>query len=275
MWNESTALLTSFLCAIEDACAEHRIPCPGGHAIVDSHRPLLWDANHLRVETPQAPDGERLADAADRHLGAGSFRVINVLHERAADDLRGSLTDHGYSSADQSLMVLGPTPRPQQLDIAVRDVLRHELTPSRWTGLEEVVSGRAREAAEQLVTRDAIVATVVREQCFGVIECGEVAAHCQLYSDGLVAQIEHVYTLPEYRRRGYGTALVDKAARVARSAGHPVVFILAEAESQQQRFCEELGFVATARLPRFVRLATASSVDPYAAARSTELSLAA
>jgi hypothetical protein len=80
MWAEARSLAVGFMVAIDDACAQHRIDCPGGHAILDSKHRLLWDANHIRVESATAPEPEALAHAADQHLGGERFRMITLLY---------------------------------------------------------------------------------------------------------------------------------------------------------------------------------------------------
>jgi GNAT superfamily N-acetyltransferase len=252
MWVEGRGLAIGFLCAIEDACAEHRIPCPGGHAIIDSHHRLLWDANHIRVETPLAPDASALADAADQHLGGEDFRVIELLHEDAAGALREPLARQGYRSADRVLMILGDTPSAEKSLIAVQGVSRQSLERSRIETLSEEQEFAA-EVNRQMVSRDAVVATVVPEQCYAVVHNGEILARCQVYSDGALAQIEHVYTRAQHRRRGYARAVVTHAARAARATGAIDVFLLS-ADDWRPAFYRSIGFVDAGRLPRFVRV---------------------
>ena len=76
---------------------------------------------------------------------------------------------------------------------------------------------------------------------------GTLAAIAMLYSDGVVAQVEDVYTVPEERRRGYARALVTKATEVARAAGHELVFIVADADDWPQRLYRRIGFVHPVR----------------------------
>lgn len=242
----------AFLCAIENACAEHRIPCPGGHALLDSHHRLLWDANHLRVETLVAPNAEQLADAADLHLGAQQFRMITLLHEEAAPELCGPLGGRGYQTRDRRMMMLGQTPTDVNPSFNVQWVTRRVVEQNRFETLPEH-DGYSLEVGRQLIERDAIVATVVPERCFAALDHGEVVARCQVYGDGAIAQIEHVYTRRDYRRRGYGGAVVTHAARAARAAGAGDVFLLTDADWHEQ-FYARLGFVYAGRLPRFLKL---------------------
>ena len=71
-----------------------------------------------------------------------------------------------------------------------------------------------------------------------------------LYSDGTVAQVEDVYTVPEERSRGYARRLVTKAAEVARADGHELVFIVADADDWPQRLYRQIGFEPIGRAGR-------------------------
>src|SRR5205807_3500195 len=57
---------------------------------------------------------------------------------------------------------------------------------------------------------------------------GSLAAITMLYSEGTVAQVEDVYTVPEERRRGFARAAVTRAVSVAQSNGHELTFIVAD-----------------------------------------------
>lgn len=237
---------------VEDICAQHRLPCPGGHAIIDSHHPHLWDANHLRVESVEAPNPRALLAAAEQHLGGKNFRMITLLYESAAPALREALAPHGYRPADQLLMVLDGTPPLADPGISVLTVTRAELEASRVASLigdthhDEIV-GR------ELISRDAVIATAASLGCYAAVHNGEIAARCQTYASGGVAQIEHVYTLSEYRGNGLARAVVISAARDARRKGANLVFLVADANDWPRGFYNRLGFGDAGLLPRLLR----------------------
>ena len=104
------------------------------------------------------------------------------------------------------------------------------------------------------MSRDALVGAAVAERCFAVtLDGGQVAARCQLYSQGPVAQIENVYTMAAHRRRGFSRALVSHAAREARAAGATLIFLVADAADWPQAFYRSAGFADAGLLPRFLR----------------------
>jgi N-acetylglutamate synthase-like GNAT family acetyltransferase len=242
----------AFLSAIEDACAERILSAPGGCAILDSRDPRLWDANHLRVEAPNAPDAVALDTAARSHFGALGFQMISVLDEAVGRAVTGPLEALGYRANHGLLMVLEGEPGSSQREVTIAEVSREALARSRIAGAIE--RGLDAEIGDQLVSRDALVGSVVAERCFAVaLGQGEVAARCQLYSRGAVAQIENVHTAAAHRRRGFSRALVTQAAREARAAGATVVFLVADAAAWMPAFYRSAGFADAGLLPHFLR----------------------
>ena len=244
----------AFLCAIEDRCAGQIESAPGGCAILDPRHPRLWDANHLRVEGPAAPDAVELDAAARLHFEDLGFQMITVLHEEVGRALTEPLHSLGYRARHNLLMLLvSDPPLAAAADEPISEISREQLAATRIVGAVE--DGLLDvEVGAQLVSRDTLVATVVNERCFAVeVADRHVAARCQLYSEGQVAQIENVYTVPAHRRRGLSRALVTHAAREARAAGATLVFLVADAADWPQAFYRSAGFVDCGLLPRFVR----------------------
>ena len=245
----------AFLCAVEDACAERILPAPGGLAILDSRHPRLWDANHLRVEASEAPDAAALDAVARSHFDALGFQMINVLDEAVGRDMAGPLEALGYRASHGLLMVLGADPGRPSRNVTIAEVSREDLARTRTAGaIERGLDGV--DVGDQLVSRDALVGAVVNERCFAVrLDGAEVAARCQLYSQGAVAQIENVYTAPAHRRRGFSRALVTRAAHEASAAGAELVFLVADAADWRAAFYRSAGFLDAGALPRFLRTA--------------------
>ena len=242
----------AFLRAIEDACAERILSAPGGCAILDSRHPRLWDANHLRVEASDTPDAVTLDAAARLHFDALGFQMISVLDEAVGRELTGPLEALGYRAIHGLLMVLDGEPGHSSREVTIAEVSREELVSSRVAGAIERGLGGV-EIGDQLVSRDALVGGAVEERCFAVQRGRELAARCQLYSQGAVAQIENVYTAAAYRRRGFSRALVTLAAHEARAAGATLVFLVADAAGWTPAFHRSAGFAGAGLLPRFVR----------------------
>jgi RimJ/RimL family protein N-acetyltransferase/predicted GNAT family acetyltransferase len=97
------------------------------------------------------------------------------------------------------------------------------------------------ELSAQLLEAKRRVAAAVPTRFFGAFVGDEVAAYCELRSDGQTAQIEDVNTLVPYRGRGLGRAVVQKALDEAR-ATHAIVFIEALANDWPKDLYNRLGF---------------------------------
>ncbi len=98
------------------------------------------------------------------------------------------------------------------------------------------------DVVDQLFRRD-IELFVPRGMRFfvGYID-GARAGLAGLQSLGGVGYISTVVTMPEFRRRGIGTALVRRVVRESLSSGDKVVHLLAEENGAPQRLYERLGF---------------------------------
>jgi GNAT superfamily N-acetyltransferase len=250
---DARAAALAFLRSLDDACAERLVPIPGGHAVLDARHPLLWDANHLRVETSEAPDAAALAAAADRHLGPLGFRALVVLDPAVAELLAPPLLARGYLERHELLMLLGPTlAAPAEPPFEIEEVAAEVVSASRIEAARELLGSE--QVGRQLASRDALIAAATDVRSFAVPVGGTIAARCQLYGAGAVTQVENVFTDPAHRLRGLAGALVAHAAREARAAGAEVVFLRTDASGLPQRLYRRLGFVDAGLLPRFHRL---------------------
>jgi predicted GNAT family acetyltransferase len=97
------------------------------------------------------------------------------------------------------------------------------------------------EVIRQLSASDAVLEHVVSQRCFARLVKGEVVSSCRLYSDGEIAQVEDVATVPGHRQRGYGEAVVRRAVAEA-TADHDLVFLTAVDGRWVKRWYERMGF---------------------------------
>ncbi len=249
---DGRAAALAFLTSLDDACAERLEPTPGGRAVLDARHPLLWDANHLRVEASEAPDAAALVTAADRHLGALGFRAIVVLDPTVAEELAPPLLACGYVERHELLMLLGPTPAaPVEPSVGIEEVSGEAISASRVAAARELLGSE--QVGRQLASRDALIAAATDVRSFAVLDGGAIAARCQLYGSGAAMQV-NVYTDPAHRLRGLAGALVARATSEARAAGAEVVFLRTDASGLAQRLYCRLGFLGAGLLPRFHRL---------------------
>jgi ribosomal protein S18 acetylase RimI-like enzyme len=107
---------------------------------------------------------------------------------------------------------------------------------------------------EQLVAYSRREARVLGDRLLGVRSGdGQLTAISKLRSDGRTAQVEDVYTAPEARGRGFASALVTRAAELARANGDDLVFIVADDDDWPKVLYGRLGFRSVGRVWQFHR----------------------
>jgi RimJ/RimL family protein N-acetyltransferase/predicted GNAT family acetyltransferase len=196
----------------------------------------VYDMNYVRAEQP-APAVGLIADA--ERLMEDYFHkrvVVERPDRRTAREFRA----HGWTVVSHLIMAHAREPDRRADTTMVREVAFEELTAARrevtagepWGG-DEISS--LLDDAKRLVTR------AVPTRFFAAFADGEVAAYCEVRSDGTVAQIEDVNTLTRFRGRGLGRAVVQYAVDEARRTDE-IVFLEALADDWPRELYAKLGF---------------------------------
>jgi ribosomal protein S18 acetylase RimI-like enzyme len=97
------------------------------------------------------------------------------------------------------------------------------------------------------------------ERRFAVCDGDDVVAWARLWTRGGDAQVEDVVCLAEYRRRGYGRAVVAAAARTALAEDPELLFIVADADDWPKELYARLGFAPAGELGVYLRFAPQSA----------------
>ena len=217
-------------------------PIGEGWVVRQPALPMVWNANHVRISRPVT-----FAEAvglAERHLADLPYRQLMIEDEETGRRLERTFAEQRWEIDREVVMVLlGEPDRRTDEEIVVEaeedaalGLMRRwigedesiELTPE---GLDEVVEFTRREARSR------------NGKLLGVRgEHGTLAAITMVFSDGAVAQVENVYTVPEERGRGHARALVTRAALLALEQGPELVFIIADADDWPQRLYRRVGF---------------------------------
>jgi N-acetylglutamate synthase-like GNAT family acetyltransferase len=250
---DSEALPTAlaFLRRTAALAADHARSFDAGCVVRTPSLPLVWALNHLRVAGPVTY--ERVVALAEQDLGDLPYRQLAIEHWASAELLEAPLRADGYKPDRELLMALA-RPAASKADVsgvveadqdAVSALMR------RWVADDPTMTPE---------TLDQVVAATAREGCVRAArnfsirdEAGEVVAMTKLYSDGVTAQVEDVYTMPEWRNHGCARRLINRAIAVALEDEHELVFIVADDDGWPKHLYSQMGFDPIGRMAMFHR----------------------
>ena len=209
--------------------------------------PAVWAMNHLRVAL--ALPFDTLVELADEQLAGSRYVHITLENQEAGPALEDDFRAAGWKIDRELLMVMSAAPdRDTDTSIVVGARGRGHGTDAAlvWRGRSR--PARARPARGIVPTRDA----GLRRSTTGRPELGRsLVAMSKLRSDGRVAQVEDVYTVPEARGRGFGRAVVARAVELARDDGHDLIFIDADDNDWPKQLYARVGFRPFGRIWQF------------------------
>jgi len=226
----------AFRRSLENGAAERSVPLGFGTGLFCDSLPDVYDLNYVRVEQT-APAGE-VADATDRAMESFLHRKVTLPADQAVT--AAALAAAGWESATHLIMLRQREPDRRIATDAVREVRFGEIEPLR----KELVCSQAWGSAQLAANLDRglqRVAHAVPLRYFGVFAGDRAVGYCELREANGVAQIEDVNTLPSFRGRGLGRALVQAVTDEARRA-NDVVFLEALAEDWPRDLYAKLGF---------------------------------
>jgi RimJ/RimL family protein N-acetyltransferase/ribosomal protein S18 acetylase RimI-like enzyme len=232
---------------LQEAVAERRVPTPHGVGLFCDSIPAVYDLNYVRVD--RLTSAVELAAEADALMEG--FWHRRVITDAAGGKLSDAFAELGWTRSTHVVMAHRREPDRIADTSQVREVPFAELETAHMRVTLAEPYGDV-ELASQLLEAKRRSAAVVPTRFFGAIVDGEVAAYCELRTDGLTAQIEDVNALTAYRGRGLGRAVVQKALEEARIA-HEIVFIEALADDWPKDLYERLGFDALDERHLFLR----------------------
>jgi RimJ/RimL family protein N-acetyltransferase/ribosomal protein S18 acetylase RimI-like enzyme len=226
----------AFRAALQEAAAERRIPAGHSEALLAPSVREVYDLNYLRAEQP-GPVSVLVGEAEQLMQDYFHRRVVV---ERPDGGTASAFRARGWTVTPHLIMASTHPPDRRGDTSVVREVRFDELVAARlevtlaepW-GDAEISS--LLDEAKQLVMR------AVPTRFFAAIVAGEVAAYCEVRARDGVAQIEDVNTLPRFRRRGLGRAVVQHAAELA-AAENDVVYLEALADDWPRELYARLGF---------------------------------
>jgi ribosomal protein S18 acetylase RimI-like enzyme len=227
-----------------------------GTAVFTDELPLRHDSNYLLVEqVPPETTAEKLAAEADRLQGEAGLehRALIVPDEETGRRLVPGFARLGWLVDRHLVMVERDGPR-RTTDVGlVREVDEATLRPGRERYILSEPWGTP-EVARQLLEAKLHIARRVHTRFLAVLVDDRAVSWTDVYWDGDSAQIEDVGTLPEYRGRGYASAVVLRGVEEARREGNDFVFLVADDEDWPKELYARLGFVPVGRYYKFTRV---------------------
>jgi GNAT superfamily N-acetyltransferase len=219
-------------------------PIDGGWVSRASSLPLVWVANQVRVSRP-IEYAEALA-LAEEHQRGLPYRQLTVDHEASGRRLERAFRADGWEVGREVIMALTRTPDREVDPGAVIDAPEEDALAlvRRWLA-EDPDLDETEDGLDQVREFNRLTWRARDARRLGMLDRdGSLAAVTMLYSDGDVAQVEDVYTVPEARGRGFARALVTHAVSLALAAGHELVFIVADDEDWPKQLYGKIGFDA-------------------------------
>jgi ribosomal protein S18 acetylase RimI-like enzyme len=250
---EAAQRAIAFMRALDERSAEEIRPFTWGQTLINRTLNLVHDANYALVDHVNGATARDLIGEADRlqaDLGL-KHRRVNVDDPVAADQMATSFQALGYSPERFVIMTHAGHPVPPVDVSSVVEVDWPRMRSAR--GIARTFEPWATPAViEQLLAYHELHARLVRTRYFAVLAEGRVVSSCELRTEGEIAQIETVETLPEFRQRGFARAVVSAA--LAAAQGHDLIFLVADQDDWPQHFYARLGFQTVGRESRFLRL---------------------
>ena len=229
-----------FLREVDEGASTSVKRFPAGIAFFHEQLPRVYDRNFVLV-TGDADAGSVKAAADALQGGAGlAHRKVVFEHEPAGERTAPALGEEGWEHRRLAVMAYRGSPDPAA-SLEASEVDRRALLPALEALIRSEPWGGDEEVVRQLSAADAALERAVEQRCFARLVEGEVVSSCRLYSDGQVAQIEDVATIPGHRQHGYARAAVSKAVQVA-AATHDLVFLTAVDGRWVKHWYERLGF---------------------------------
>jgi GNAT superfamily N-acetyltransferase len=221
--------------------ADEMRPIESGWVVRTKSLPLVWTLNQLRI-TESATFADALA-LAEEHQAYLPFRHVVVEGGANSRLLEDPFRAAGWKVDCEILMALTKGPDREVDTRAVIELSEEQMLTLMRCWLIEERPDTSAEGLDQVDEYNRREGRLWRELRFGLLDGdGVPAAITKLRSDGTAAWVEDVYTVPGARGRGYARMLVSHAARLARSSGYELTFIIADDNDWPKHLYARIGF---------------------------------
>lgn len=223
------------------ATADELQAIPQGWVARTRSMPLVWTLNQVCLTgDTTAGEAARLADEHQADLG---FRHLVVQRSETGDALAGPLTDDGWQVDRELYMVLDGDADREVDTRRVVELSEDQMVDLMRRWLQEERLGATAEELDQVTEYNRREGRAWNERRLGILgRGGNPLTIAKFRSDGDVAWVEDVYTVPEARGNGHARAVVTRATGLARSAGHTLTFIVADDDDWPKDLYAQIGF---------------------------------
>jgi len=240
--------------AMRERCTTVVEPWVYGVGLFNSDYPLVYDLNHPRADADLSQvTAEELIDAIEGLMAPRGceHRQVEFADDEAATRLAPAMAEAGYDLFRAIFMVHRREPERRPDLPEAGEVSWEELRPTVVEQLRREPYATSEAVVQQLTDRHDVEAAATHEREFGARVDGRIVSYCHLYSDGIVAQIEEVGTLEEYRNRGLASSVVLAALDTALAERHELVFLVADEDDWPKAMYARLGFDVVGRVASF------------------------
>jgi GNAT superfamily N-acetyltransferase len=240
-----------------DAAMERVVETPWGAVVSDARFPSIWDVNYARVD---AERDVRLADV--RGVLSAEMARTGSRHEHVVcfwpelqTGLLGELGRSGNRISWDIVMIHRGGP-PEPPDVAVEEVATFD--EAFWRAVRTSLSAfdvTEPASLDQLMRLEREVALPDGKRWFAIRRspgADPLALGALIQHQG-VGYLDHIVTVPEARRHGYGSAMVRRIVQVARDDGMERITLLADRGGKPAELYRRLGFEDLSYLASSVR----------------------
>jgi GNAT superfamily N-acetyltransferase len=230
-------------------------PFEHGTAFFDEDYRDRYNSNFLLAEGPlTAVPAEALLEAADRLLGDAGYphREVVVRDASQGERLAPAFGLDGYV-VERNVIMMHRRPPDRTPDLAVEELRFADVRTLLLEINRREPYSTSAEIVRLFTDQHGKSERVIGARFFAARVEGELAGNCELYVDGLDAQVENVGTLEEFRGKGVARAVVWRAVEEARASGAQHVFIVADDDDWPKDLYARLGFDRIGRTWQFIR----------------------
>lgn len=231
------------------ACDNHEIHCPKRYlecigngyfrALRDSENIESYEANYAVLTSEQEVDTS-LARIELFYAGTGTPAKLRSAPDAISfDELRPILEKRGYEMKREACPRMSLTAKESPILLVHACDVKCFAQPLRWPERALVdMSADDHEYAGKLIDKQMAGGA----RAFVAYNLTEVPVSvCLGEAYGSAFAISHVYTAPQYRRKGFGAAVVQGTVQYAHSSGYTEIFLRAHDLDAQGLF-EKMGF---------------------------------